>query len=122
MLPFVSQQLPVIRWHRVEQGRLVALDLRIHVRRAGRPRPEDRRRADREGKGQCIAQSISEEQLRHRKGPVFSGDAQHALRVADHRIDDVVVEMDGPLGEAGGTRRVEPERRVILTGGFQVER
>src|SRR5437868_11320331 len=50
MLPFVSEQLAVIRWHRVEQGRLVALDLRIHVRRAGRPRPEDRRRADREGK------------------------------------------------------------------------
>src|SRR5439155_14837427 len=120
-LLLMGQQLPVIGRHREEQRWLESLDLRLDVGRRRRPRPEDGGRANRKGKGQRVSKAVGKEQLGQRKGPIRGGDPEDALRVARHGMDDVVMQVYGALRKSGGAGRVEPERRVVLAGLFDLE-
>src|SRR5712692_2519067 len=117
----MREQLPVVGWNRKEEGGLQALDLRVDIGRGRRPRPENRRRADGEWERERVAEAVGEEELSHRKRSVRSGHAQDSLRIAGDGVDDVVMKVHGTLWETGGTRGIEPEGGIILTGVLHLE-
>ena len=117
----MGQQLSVVGRHREEQRWSEPLDLRIDVRRRRWPGPEDGGRTNRKGKRQGVAQTVGKEKLGHRERPIRGRDPQDSLRVADHGVHDVVMQMHGALGKAGCAGGVEPERGVVLAGLFDFE-
>ena len=80
-LAAVREQLAVIRGYGKKEGRLVALDLRVDVRRRRRTGPEDGGCPDRKGKGQRIAKAVGEEKLGDRKRPVGGVDPAYQTTV-----------------------------------------
>ena len=83
---------------------------------------QDRRRADRQRKGQRVTQAVGEEELRGREHDVGFADAEDGLAVELGGGDEVRVEMHRALRRSGRARRVEPEAHVVAGGRSRVGR
>ena len=70
--PFLAmrQQHRVVRRHREEQRRTVALDEAVDDGRRHRAGPENRRRADRQREVHGVAEAVGEEELRDAEAPI----------------------------------------------------
>ena len=74
----MRQQHRVVRRHREEQRRPIALDDVVDGGRRDGPGPQDGRRADGEREVHRVAEAVREEQLGHAEAAVRSPDAEHA--------------------------------------------
>ena len=63
-----------------------------------------------------IPQTVSKEQPRHAVAAVTLIHLQNAFGIQLRTHHHVMMQMDTALGRSGATRRVEPERDVILAG------
>ena len=88
----------------------------------GRSGSRDGRAAGAHGEEQAVAQPEREEQLGYGERHVGLGEPDGPLGVQIGRDDHVVMQMDGPFGEARGARAVEPEGHVVFAGGRGLER
>src|SRR5580765_6627793 len=87
----------------------MTLDHTVDVGWRRRPRPQDRRRADRERKVQAVPQSISEKQLRDTEGPVVDRDTENAAAKQLGTNDHIVMQVHTALRLAGTAGGIEPE-------------
>ena len=103
----------VSRGRAEEQRRLrfgPALEDRL---RRGPLRHEQHARAGGKRKGERVAEPVGEEELRRGKAQVALRHAEHAAPVELRRPVGIAVRVDGPLGPAGGARRIQPEPGVV---------
>jgi len=100
----VRQQHRVMSRHREEQRGTVTLDDLVHRRCRDRAGPQDRGRANRQGKVHAVSQAIGEEQLRDAEAPVLFMDAEDApgVPIGTHR--HVVLQMHAAFRLAGAAR------------------
>ena len=72
--------------------------------------------ADRQRKGQGVAEPVGEKQLRRREADVVLAEVQDRLAVELDRPVRIGVRMDGSLGSSGRARRIEPESGFVGAG------
>ena len=107
--------------HAIVDRRPEGLDVR-KGRVGGRPSiVEDGRASDPERERHAIPQPVGKEELGGGVADVVLADPQHAHAVEFAGHDHVALRMDGALGAAGRTGRVEPEAIVFGRGeaGFE---
>ena len=111
-----AQHGVVERRYGEEQRRSEALD-RLEDSVGDRAAAElHRRGAHPDGEGEAVAEPVGVEQLGGGQADVVLADAEHLGGVRLAGVGKVVLEVDDPLGPAGGPGAVEPERRVVAVG------
>ena len=106
---------------REQQARPVALD-GVQDPVGGGPAVElDRGRPDPERERQAVAEAVGVEQLGGREAEVALADVQHLGGVGLAGVGQVVLEVDDPLGPAGGAGAVQPEGGVVAVGRGRVQ-
>ncbi len=74
---------------------------------------QHRGRTDCEREHEVGAGRVAEVELGHRQGHVVLAQLEHALAVAFGVVGEVVVEVHGRLGLAGGARGEQPDRGIV---------
>ena len=117
-----------MREHRCVERRDAVEDRRLVCAQPGehgggrRPfRHQDGSRPDRHRKAEAVAEPVGEEQLRGGKHDVALLDPEDRPRVELGGLDHARVDVDGALGRAGGSRRIEPETGIVAGRGGALE-
>ena len=111
-----SEHRRVERRHPVKDRRPV---LAQHAADRRRRRPLGHQHAggaDRQRKGQCIAEPIGEEQLCRREHDIPLVDAEHRDGIELRRLHQARMDMHGALRPSRRPRRVEPEAWLVRMG------
>ena len=113
----VIEQRGVIGGNGEKEGGAIAFDVGVNAGRSRTGGRENRRGADREREVAGIAEAVGEEETGDAEAAVACVDFEDGVGIVVRADDHVVMEMYTALGNAGGTGRVEPERRVVFGGG-----
>ena len=115
------KQARVHRRNREQHRGSLRVDQLEHARRLEPLRNQDRRGPHARGEIERIAEPEGEVELRDRENQVIGADAEHALADQDGGVHEVVMQVDGGLGLAGGARRVAPHGDVVAArvGGLE---
>jgi len=111
------QERGVVGGHGKEKGGAVTLDIGVNAARSRASGRKNCRGAAGEREVACVAETVGEEEACDAEAAVALVDSQNGVGVvvrADHHI---VMKVHAAFGHTGGTGRIEPEGRVIFSGG-----
>jgi len=117
----VIEKRGVIGGHREKESGAIALDVGVNAGGRWAGGTENRGGADGEREVAGIAKAVGEEEAGNAEAAVAFVDFEDGVGVVVRADNHVVMEMYTALGNAGGTGRVEPERRVVFGGGLGSE-
>ncbi len=115
------EQCGIVRGDGEEKRGAMALNVDVDAGGSRARGREDRSCADRKREVTGISETIGEKQARDAEAAIPFVDFEDGMSIVMRADDHVVMEVHAAFGNAGGTGRVEPERRIVFGGGLGVQ-